>query len=419
MNMNMLRMTTCSCSFLGGGLPVAVMLFLNVVAAVMVSLVKVAMDGGMDPLVIVTLQQLTASIFLAPIAFFKERKSRPKLTLEIFAYIFVSAALGAALRQYMIFVALRFTTATFVTAFSNIAPVLTFLLAVATRSEALNLKSKPGMAKLLGTLVSLAGAMVLTLYKGAALTHADSHQHLLLLRSHHQQPPPAAASRGKWTLGTVAILGNCVCLSCWFLLHGRLAKKYPHVYSCNALMSMLSFLQVAAVGLCTQRSIAPWIIKSKFQILTVLYAVIIVTVVVLVIVTRLHTALFSAFFTNLKLLNLSLSSIDQGIVGCGVSFVLVTWCIDKRGAVFVAAFIPVVQIIVSVIDFTVLHEQLYLGSVLGSVLVIGGLYLLLWGKRQEALHCPPPPPPPPPPKAAQDDVDKEEQQQPQPQPVHS
>jgi len=42
-------------------------------------------------------------------------------------------ACRAALRQYMIFVALRYTTATFVTAFSNIAPVLTFLLAVATR----------------------------------------------------------------------------------------------------------------------------------------------------------------------------------------------------------------------------------------------------------------------------------------------
>jgi len=51
----------------------------------------------------------------------------------------------------------------------------------------------------------------------------------------------------------------------------------------------------------------------------------------------------------------------QGIVGCGVSFVLVTWCIEKRGAVFVAAFIPVVQIIVSVMDFSILHEQLYLG----------------------------------------------------------
>ncbi|CAN6192135.1 unnamed protein product [Urochloa humidicola] len=353
-------------SCLGGGLPVVVMLCLNVVAAVMVSLVKVAMDGGMNPLVIVTLQQLTASVFLAPIAFFKERKSRPKLTLEIFAYIFVSAALGAALRQYMIFVALRYTTATFVTAFSNIAPVLTFLLAVATRSEALNLKCKTGMAKLAGTLVSLGGAMVLTLYKGAALTHAGG----MSSHSQHHQPPAsdAAVSRGKWTLGTVAILGNCVCLSCWFLLHGRLAKKYPHVYSCNALMSMLSFLQVAVVGLCTQRSISPWIITSKFQILTVLYA---------------------------------------GIVGCGVSFVLVTWCIEKRGAVFVAAFIPVVQIIVSVIDFSILHEQLYLGSVLGSVLVIGGLYLLLWGKRQEALHCPPPP-------KITEDPEKDQQQQQQP-----
>jgi drug/metabolite transporter (DMT)-like permease len=35
----------------------------------------------------------------------------------------------------MIFIGLRYTTATFVTAFSNIAPVLTFLLAVATRQS--------------------------------------------------------------------------------------------------------------------------------------------------------------------------------------------------------------------------------------------------------------------------------------------
>jgi drug/metabolite transporter (DMT)-like permease len=48
-------------------------------------------------------------------------------------------------------------------------------------------------------------------------------------------------------------------------------------------------------------------------------------------------------------------------MSCGVSFVLLTWCIEKRGPVFVAAFIPVVQIIVSVMDFTVLHESLYLG----------------------------------------------------------
>ncbi|CAM0912484.1 unnamed protein product [Alopecurus aequalis] len=353
----------------GGVLPVVVMVALNAVAAVMVSLVKVAMTGGLDPLVLVTLQQLTAALFLGPIAAFREGKSRPKMTLKIFTYLFFSAALGAALRQYMIFVALRYTTATFVTAFSNVAPVLTFLLAVATRSETLNLRTGTGAAKLVGTLVSLAGAMVLTFYKGVPLT--NTHAAAAAAQQHYSSssPPPlsAADSSRQWTLGTVAILGNCICLSCWFLLHSRLAKKYPYVYSCNAFMSTFSFLQVAAVGLCFKRSLAAWIITSKFQILTVLYA---------------------------------------GIVGCGVSFVLLTWCIEKRGPVFVSAFIPVVQIIVSVIDFTILHESLYLGSVLGSVFVIGGLYLLLWGKRQEALQQLP--------KVAEEDREQQQQVQLQP-----
>ncbi|KAM0885102.1 hypothetical protein ACQ4PT_030566 [Festuca glaucescens] len=350
----------------GGFLPVVVMVALNVVAAVMVSLVKVAMDGGLDPLVLVTLQQLTAALFLGPIAFFRERKSRPKMTMEIFAYLFTSAALGAALRQYMNFVALRYTTATFVTAFSNLAPVLTFLLAAVTRSETLNLRTGTGRAKLAGTLVSLAGAMVLTFYKGVPLTHTHLH-HSASAAAASPSPLSAAESGRRWTLGTVAILGNCVCLSCWYLLHGRLAKKYPYVYSCNAFMSTFSFLQVAAIGLCAKRSLAAWLITSKFQILTVLYA---------------------------------------GIVACGVSFVLLTWCIEKRGPVFVAAFIPVVQIIVCVIDFTILHESLYLGSVLGSVFVIGGLYLLLWGKRQEAMQQLP--------KVSENDREQQQQVQLQP-----
>jgi drug/metabolite transporter (DMT)-like permease len=172
----------------------------------------------------------------------------------------------------MNFVALRYTTATFVTAFSNLAPVLTFLLAAVTRSEKLNLRTGTGRAKLAGTLVSLAGAMVLTFYKGVPLTNTHLH-HSASPAAPSSSPLSAAESSRRWTLGTVAILGNCVCLACWYLLHGRLAKKYPYVYSCNAFMSTFSFLQVAAIGLCAKRNLAAWLITSKFQILTVLYAV--------------------------------------------------------------------------------------------------------------------------------------------------
>jgi drug/metabolite transporter (DMT)-like permease len=51
----------------------------------------------------------------------------------------------------------------------------------------------------------------------------------------------------------------------------------------------------------------------------------------------------------------------QGVMGSGVGYVLMTWCVEKRGPVFTSAFIPVIQIMVAIIDFFFLHENLYLG----------------------------------------------------------
>lgn len=51
----------------------------------------------------------------------------------------------------------------------------------------------------------------------------------------------------------------------------------------------------------------------------------------------------------------------QGIVGSGLSFVGMAYCVKKRGPVFTAAFSPLIQIIVAMFDFSILHEQLHLG----------------------------------------------------------
>lgn len=51
----------------------------------------------------------------------------------------------------------------------------------------------------------------------------------------------------------------------------------------------------------------------------------------------------------------------QGIMASGAGYLIMTWCVEKRGPVFTAAFIPIIQIMVAVIDFFFLHEQLYLG----------------------------------------------------------
>lgn len=321
--------------------PVIAMLVFDLISAVTTALIKKALEEGLDRLVLITLRQLVATVFLSPIAFFKERTTRPKLTLEILIYLFFSAALGAALSQYTFFYGLQYTTATFAITFTNLAPVLTFIIAVLLRVESLNMKSKAGVAKISGTLMSFAGVMLLTLYKGVALTHQGDQS---VLSGQHAE---ATTESGKksWTLGTLALLANCLCFSFWLLLQSKLTKKYPALYSSTAYMFLISSMQGGGLTVAIQRRKSVWVLKQTVEIVTVLYT---------------------------------------GILGSGVGYVIMTWCVEKRGPVFTSSFIPIIQIMVAIIDFFFLHENIYLGSVLGSILMIMGLYILLWGKNRDA-----------------------------------
>ncbi|KAI4978531.1 hypothetical protein ZWY2020_015284 [Hordeum vulgare] len=69
-----------------------------------------------------------------------------------------------------------------------------------------------------------------------------------------------------------------------------------------------------------------------------------------------------------------------GVVGSGLGFLAMSWCVERRGPVFTTAFMPLIQMIAAGINVTVLHEQLRLGSVVGSAVVVVGLYLVLWGR---------------------------------------
>uniref|UniRef100_A0A0E0CHN4 WAT1-related protein n=1 Tax=Oryza meridionalis TaxID=40149 RepID=A0A0E0CHN4_9ORYZ len=311
---------------------VMTMLVFDLISAVMTALVKKALEQGLNRLVLITLRQLVATLFLSPIAYFKER---------------------AGLSQYSFFYGLQYTTATYAITFANLSPVLTFLIAIALGVESLNMKSMAGGAKVLGTLTSMAGVLLLSLYKGVALTNhpsaaaaMDASASASAGGGHGSSVMTTTKNNKQWTLGTVMLLGNCLCFSLWLLLQGKLTKKYPAIYSCTAIMFFISTLQGGALTLATQRLTASaWALTNKLEIVTVIYS---------------------------------------GVMASGVGYLIMTWCVGKRGPVFTAAFIPVIQIMVAFIDFFFLHEQLHLGSVLGSVLMILGLYLLLWGKKKDA-----------------------------------
>ncbi|KAL2454913.1 Protein WALLS ARE THIN 1 [Abeliophyllum distichum] len=72
-----------------------------------------------------------------------------------------------------------------------------------------------------------------------------------------------------------------------------------------------------------------------------------------------------------------------GVVASGIAFAVQIWCIDRGGPVFVAVYQPVQTLVVAIMASAALGEEFYLGGIIGAVLIIVGLYLVLWGKNEE------------------------------------
>ncbi|RVW32401.1 WAT1-related protein [Vitis vinifera] len=69
--------------------------------------------------------------------------------------------------------------------------------------------------------------------------------------------------------------------------------------------------------------------------------------------------------------------------GSGLNYFLQAWCISRRGPLFSAMFNPLCTVIVTILDPLSIHEELYIGSLVGAVAVIIGLYVVLWGKAKD------------------------------------
>ncbi|XP_010241527.1 PREDICTED: WAT1-related protein At4g01440-like isoform X2 [Nelumbo nucifera] len=254
------------------GKPVFVMVAINFFLAIVNILLKKVLDEGMNNLVIITYRQCLATSFLAPIAYFWERKSRPKLTSRILCHIFLGAIVGPTLTQYFFLLGIQYTSATFSCAFINVVPVLTFLMALPFGLETVNLKSKAGRAKLLGTVVCVGGAMMLTLYKGLPLTNRPSSQASTQMTNQASSRFSPQKRAERWTIGTIALVAGSIFWSSWFLIQARISKQYPCQYSSTAIMSFFSAIQSAVLSLVIERDISLWVLRGKAAILTVLYA---------------------------------------------------------------------------------------------------------------------------------------------------
>lgn len=115
-------------------------------------------------------------------------------------------------------------------------------------------------------MVCIAGAMVLTLYKGLLLAGAD-----------HTTDDKDRATRSNntdgWAIGSLFLTAACTLWSGWFLLQARIGTSFPFKYSSTAIMSFFASIQSVILTLILERDSSKWIVKGKLDIFCILYAV--------------------------------------------------------------------------------------------------------------------------------------------------
>ncbi|KAJ1273581.1 hypothetical protein BS78_06G292700 [Paspalum vaginatum] len=333
----------------GGGAagPVVGMVLFQVIFAGLNIFYKLAVSDGMDLRVLVAYRYLFASVFLTPLAYFMERRNRTKVTWKVLGLSFVCGLAGGSVAQNLYISGMKVTSATFASATTNLLPAITFVLALIFRLEKLAIHTLSGQAKVAGTLLGVGGAMLLTLYKGVDITPWHSHVDVI---GHHGggAATTTTATASNYVLGSLLCVGSCCFYALWLIIQAKFSSLYPFHYSSTALMCIMTTLQSAAFALCFDRDVAhQWRLGLNIRLLSVAYA---------------------------------------GVFASGVALVIMAWCVQRRGPLFASVFSPLMLLMVAVLSSLLLGEKLHLGTALGAVLIITGLYAVLWGKSREAAN---------------------------------
>ncbi|GJT86568.1 WALLS ARE THIN 1-like protein [Tanacetum coccineum] len=265
---------------------------------------RAALNMGISKIVFPVYRNILAFVLLLPFAYFLEKKERPPINLNFIIQFFLLAIVGI---------------------------------------EKVRLDRKDGISKVAGTCFCIAGASVITLFKGPVIYSPSPT--LNAVREMSPVLQSLGDANGKsWTLGCLFLIGHCLSWSGWLVLQAPVLKKYPARLSFTSYQLFFGILQFIVLAGFMERDLNAWLIHTGSELFSVFYA---------------------------------------GVVASGIAFAVQIWCIDKGGPVFVALYQPVQTLVVALMASVALGEEFYLGGIIGAVLIITGLYLVLWGKSEE------------------------------------
>jgi len=206
---------------------------------------------------------------------------------------------------------------------------------VSCRLEKFDKGCKYTQAKMFGTLVCLVGAIAMSLLQQTS-------------------PSSPAAAGGGWILGCSYLVGAVVVLSLVTVLQAAtLGGGFPAPLTMCCVTSAMGAAFTAALQV---------VVEGKLDMGS----------------PKIDATLVAGI------------AILGGVLS-GACIAFQTWCLGKKGPLFVSVFGPVQTVCSAILSAAILRQTLSRGSLAGILLMFTGLYLVLWAKRNEYETLPPHP----------------------------
>ncbi|KAK0591619.1 hypothetical protein LWI29_004896 [Acer saccharum] len=269
------------------------------------------------------------------------------MTFSIFFKIALLGLLEPTIDQNLYYTGMKYTTATFTAAMCNILPAFAFILAWIFRFETVNIRKIRSQAKILGTIVTIGGAMLMTLINGPMLDLPWTKP------EHFNQEASTSSSNVQNPIkGAIMVVVGCVCWAGFVILQANTLKSYPTELSLTALICLMGAIEGTVFALFMERgNSSAWAIKFDYALLAAVYS---------------------------------------GVICSGIAYYVQGVIMKSKGPVFVTAFNPLSMVIIAIMSSFVLAEIMYLGRIIGAIVIVIGLYLVLWGKSKDQSPVSPP-----------------------------
>ncbi|KAK6913145.1 EamA domain [Dillenia turbinata] len=264
-----------------------------------------------------------------------QRTRLPPLKFYILKKMFLFVAIGATYQE-LGNKAISYSSPTLASAMSILIPTFTFIFAIIFRMETMNLRSLTGWVKIIGTLVSISGAFVVTFYKGPPITRMKPMS--------TSSYGPFRASESNWVIGGLLLTAEYVMMPLWFIIQADIIKKYPSELVVVFFYTLFATLVSGVMGIIVEPKLDAWIQLPGVALVAIVYS---------------------------------------GIVGSVLTNAAFAWVIHLKGPVFAAMFQPLAIAIAVAMGVVFLGETLNLGSVIGAAIITIGFYAVIWGKANE------------------------------------